>query len=201
MKRWLWLPLLLVALAAGGCATSQMREAYKNHQYQGGPIRSLLVVGVAQKYEIRKAFELLFSRELAKAGFKAIPSYKALPPGRKPDARLIKDTAARLKLQAVMVVHYRGVERRDETPKSLPPGPDYSALPRYYPSVYHYVNRPGYNKQQTFVQLECNLYETSSQQLIWSGHSEILNPKNLNQLTQELAAQVTAQLEKDGLAP
>jgi hypothetical protein len=47
--------------------------------------------------------------------------------------------------------------------------------------------------------LALGLRQVNSQELIWTGHSEILDPKNLNQLTDELTGLVVAQLRKDGL--
>lgn len=199
MKRCIVIVILLAALAISGCAASRMQQSHKNPQYQGGPLKSVLVLGVAKKFETRKAFEILFSRDLAKAGLKAVPSYETLPKGAKLDGQVVKAAADRLRLQAVLVVHYRGVERKMQDPKTPPPGPDYSSLPYYVPSVYNRVNRTDYAPMKSFLQLECNLYDTKSRELIWTGHSEILNPKNLNKLTDELAGLVVSQLKKDGL--
>ncbi len=199
MKRWLVIAVLLAALAVSGCATSRMQDSYKSAQYKGGPIKSVLVLGMAKKFKVREAFEILFSRDLGKAGIKAVPSYKSLPKGTKLDGTVVKAAADRLQMQTVMVVHYRGLERKMQDPKRPAPGPDYNALPSYVPSVYHYVNRTDYAPMKSYLQLECNLYDVNSQDLIWTGHSEILDPKNLNQLTDDLAGLVVAQLKKDGL--
>jgi hypothetical protein len=201
MKKWLLFTIILAALAASGCANSRMQESHKNAQYKGGPIKSVLVLGMAKKHKTREAFEILFSRDLAKAGIKAEPSYKNLPEGTKLDGNVVKAAADKLGMQTVMVVHYRGLERKMQDPKTPHSGPDYSALPYYVPSVYHYVNRSDYSPTKSYLQLECNLYDTASQELIWTGHSEILDPGNLNKLTDDLAGLVVAQLKKDGLLP
>lgn len=199
MKKWLVITIILAALAIGGCATSRMHDSSKNAQYKGGPIKSVLVLGMAKEFKTRKSFEILFSNDLAKAGLKAEPGYKSLPEGTKMDGNVVKAAAEKLNMQTVMVVHYRGVEREMQDPKTPHSGPDYSSLPYYVPSVYHYVNRTDYAPMKSFLQLECNLYDVKSQELIWTGHSEILNPKNLNKLTDDLAGLVVAQLKKDGL--
>ncbi len=201
MRRFFTIAVLLSVVIATGCATSRMQESYKNAQYKGGVIKSVLVLGVAKEFETRKAFEILFCRDLTKAGLKAEPSYKTLPKGVKLDGTVVKAAADKLKVQSVMVVHYRGLERKMQDPKTPAPGPDYSSLPYYVPSVYHYVNRSDYAPMKSFLQLECNLYDVKSQELIWTGHSEILDPKNLNQLTDDLTGLVVAQLKKDGLLP
>lgn len=199
MKRWCVTVALTLTVLAAGCATSRMQESYRNAQYKGGPIKSVLVLGMAKKFETRKSFEILFCNDLAKAGIKAEPSYKSLPKGTKLDGNLVKAAAEKLKMQTVMVVHYRGLERKMQDPKTPPSGPDYSSLPYYVPSVYRYVNRSDYAPMKSYLQLECNLYDVASQELLWTGHSEILDPQNLNKLTDELSDLVVAQLRKDGL--
>jgi hypothetical protein len=201
MKRFVIIAALVLAVALAGCATpsSRMQESYKSHQYKGGPIKSVLVLGMAKTFENRKNFEILFSRDLAKAGLKTAPSFKYLPKGTKLDGNVVKAVADKLQMQTVMVVHYRGEERKMQDPKKPDIGPDYNAMPSYIPSVYRYVNRTDYAPMNSYLLLECNLYETKSQELIWTGHSELLNITNFNQLTDDLADLVVAQLKKDGL--
>lgn len=201
MKRCFLVAALVAAVVISGCAASRMQESYKSQQYKGGPIKSVLVLGMAKKFQNRKSFEILFSQDLDKAGLKALPSYKYLPEGAKIDGDTVKAVADKLKMQSVMVVHYRGEERKFQDPKTPAPGPDYNALPYYVPSVYHYVNRTDYAPMKSYMLLECNLYDTASQELIWTGHSELLDITNFNQLTGDLAGLVVAQLKKDGLLP
>lgn len=201
MKRCFLIAALLAAMAVSGCAASRMQDSYTSQQYKGGPVESVLVLGMAKRFQNRKTFEILFSQDLTKAGLKALPSYKYMPKGAKIDGNTVKAVADRLKMQTVMVVHYRGEERKFQDPKGLEPGPDYTALPYYVPSVYHYVNRTDYAPMKSYMLLECNLYETASQELIWTGHSELLNINNFNQLTSDLAGLVVDQLKKDGLLP
>ncbi|KMY66068.1 hypothetical protein AAU61_19125 [Desulfocarbo indianensis] len=201
MPKWVAAWLVLAAFSAAGCAASRMQEAYKNPQYLGGVIKSVLVVGVAKKIETRKSFESHFAKALSKAGLRAVPSHEKAPRLKQADAQVIRQTAAALGLQAVMVVHYRGAEREFQTPQGPTPGLDYNSLPYYFPGVYNYVNRPDYAPMKSYLQLECNLYEVKSLDLVWTGHSEILEPRDLGELSADLAGLVTAQLKKDGLLP
>lgn len=74
-------------------------------------------------------------------------------------------------------------------------------MPYYFPGVYNYGNSPDYAPMKSYLQPECNLCEVKSLDLVWSGHSEILEPRDLGELSSDLAGLVTAQLKKDGLLP
>lgn len=66
----------------------------------------------------------------------------------------------------------------------------------WYPTMY---SNPGYYSQDRIYYMETNLYDTQTEELIWSAQSETYNPKNLSGFSQELANIIANKLEKDGI--
>jgi len=81
--------------------------------------------------------------------------------------------------------------------------PVYSA-PAYGYNYYQYftyatatVSQPGYYEASTTYYLEYNLYDVSSDQLIWSAQSQTRDPKELAREAQRLGKKIVKQLLKE----
>src|SRR6476646_8231138 len=62
---------------------------------------------------------------------------------------------------------------------------------------------PGYEREDTTVSVETNVYATSKPDgdLVWTGVSESFNPKSAKKVADGLVREVPKQMEKDGLLP
>ena len=77
-------------------------------------------------------------------------------------------------------------------------GPHY----RYYNhfgTFYDTVYAPGYTRTYTRVLLETNLYDATTQELVWSMSSDTFDPSSANKLAQSVSKKVVSNLRKDNL--
>lgn len=84
----------------------------------------------------------------------------------------------------------------------------YAPFPRfnYYGSFWGYYNNwypamqtPGYYEEDKIYFLETNLYDASTEQLLWSAQSETMNPESLERFSKDFASVVLAKMKEDGL--
>jgi len=183
------------------CATTELTKVYTDSAYSGGPIESVMVVGVSKKAKNRKMFEQFFTNQFKSNGIKAVSSAAVIPGDNDPNKDKIKGAAIEQGMGSVLVTHLVGVEK-DEThhADSFTATPDsHLVFGTYYTGTYRYEYRPGYTEQNTKVKLESNLYETKTEKLIWSATSESINPESVNKVIEELCKEVMKSLRQNNL--
>jgi hypothetical protein len=69
--------------------------------------------------------------------------------------------------------------------------------------VYPVIYDPGYEREDTTVSVETNVYATSKPEgdLVRTGVSDSFNPKSAKKVADGLVKEVPTQMEKDGLLP
>ena len=75
---WLAGALFLGSLL-GACSSTVLRDSWRDPQWSAGPLRSVLVIGVARSPAHRRIFEDGFTRALRAEGTGASASYPLLP--------------------------------------------------------------------------------------------------------------------------
>ena len=179
---------IMALFALTSCATTELTKVWNDNTYTGGPIESVMVVGVSKKAENRKLFEQYFTQQFNANGLKSVSSAAIIPGDNDPDKDKIKGTAQQQGMQTVLVTHLVSVEEeKTDHPATFTATPDHHLVfGTYYTGTYRYEYRPGYTEQNTKVQLESNLYETKTEKLIWSATSESINPGSVNEVIEGL---------------
>ena len=183
------------------CATTELTKVWKDSAYSGGPMESVMVVGVSKKAENRKMFEQFFTKQFKSNGIKAVSSAAVIPGDNDPNKDKIKGAAQQQGMGTVLVTHLVGVEE-EETHHSaaFTATPDHHLLfGTYYTGTYRYEYRPGYTEQNTKVRLESNLYETKTEKLIWTATSESINPASVDEVIEGLCKEVMKSLRQNNL--
>jgi hypothetical protein len=195
---------IVVVLAAGllvSCASTKFTGTWKNEDYTAGPIRSIMVVGVAQNDVNRKIFESTVAQDFEANGVRAVQSANALD-GQEITKESVIEAAKKQNLQMVLVTRLLGVEQENVYyPPTMyaVPDPYYYRWDTYYPRMYDYVDAPGYMQTYRYVNLETTIYDVADRQLVWSASSETFDPQNVNEVVQELADKLMKRLKKDSL--
>ncbi len=189
-------------LMISSCATTTLKNVWVDRTYQG-KLNKVFVIGVIKKPGIKRFFEDEFAAQLKAGGTDSIASYTVLPSDTEIDK---KDLAATLKeVGADGVLISRMVDRKTvETyvPAAThyaPPSHYYGGWHNYYARSYHTIYEPGYMVTGEVLVVETNLYEASSEKLVWSAISETFKEGSSNTLIRSFIKVMIKNLSKENL--
>lgn len=197
------LALAMTALLAA-CAIKPLAE-WRDSNFSG-TVDNILIIGVSDQPVVRRLFEDTFVKELEALGVSAKSSYQVLT-DEQISSKDALDTAIRAQsMDAVLVTRVIGVE---EINTYTPPTYTYtpSTFDRHYRDYHSYFNHavqvatPGYWDKYEVLKLESNLYNSASQQLIWSIQSESFDPRSATQLIDDQITVAITSLRTTGLIP
>jgi hypothetical protein len=158
------LAIISIILMNACASTTQFDSVWKDNTYQGGPLKKVLIMGVAKKQPVRRYFEDELAGKLQAAGTDAVPSYTVLPEDKMPPKETVTAIVNELKIDSVLVTKF--VDIRDVG--------TYETMPVVVSAGYYgyYVEGSrteslGYN-----VVLETKVFEAKNEKLIWSALSE-----------------------------
>ncbi len=197
--RWLLSALLL---AGTGCASTTLTSVWRDPSYAGGPLRTMLVMGISEETGIRRIFEDEFSARLKSVGVVAIPSYTLIPRDGPAERAVIDAAIEKAGAQGVLATRLLRIERRT----SYAPG-YIGAVPAvgYYRNFHGYYSSAWvrYAPPQVYdydiVALETNLWSPRQGELIWSGITESFAPSDVRRATQEFADVIIKALREQKL--
>ncbi len=192
--------VLLVTLA--GCASTSIRDSWTAPGIQG-PLdyQKILVVFIDPTEATRRAAE---DALVARIGSdRAVASHTMFTVQEVQNADQ-NESANRGKVEAAGIdsaVIMRLVNEQQKL--SYSPGMTY---PSYYGGFYGYYGRgwgmaysPGYMRTDTVVSVETNVYSLETDELVWAGTTETLNPNDVATMVNEIADAVSKELRSKGL--
>jgi hypothetical protein len=188
--------LALLALLAGGCSSTVLRDSWRDPQFAGPPLRSVLVIGVARSQSNRRVFEDGFTQALRNQGVTAAASYPLLPEeGAIGNAR-IKGAVAQSGADAVLITRVLRVQRNVQvTPGYVVPGYYAAGFYGWYTTAYTTV--PPSIEQYEVLTIESTMWSMQPERVVWSGTSESTDVKDVTTLTGELAAVLIGKMKED----
>ena len=163
----------LTTVVVSACATKPTAE-WQDDRFSG-PVDNILIIGASAQPTMRRLFEDTFVAELAAIQVKALSSYKVMPVDQVLTREKIEAAIAGQNMDAVLVSRLLGVEDVE-----VYNPPTYYAHHRRYHSYYAHAlesSSPGYLSSYKVLTLETNLYDTATQQLVWSMQSESIDPR------------------------
>ena len=173
-----------------------------------GTVDNLLIIGVSDEPVVRRLFEDTFVKELAANGVSAKSSYQVLTDQQISSKEALDDAIRAQSMDGVLVTRVIGVE---EIATYTPPTYSYSRTPstlnHHYRDYHSYFNHavqvttPGYWDKYEVLKLESNLYDSASQQLIWSIQSESFDPASATHLIDDQITVAIKSLRNNGLIP
>jgi hypothetical protein len=75
----------------------------------------------------------------------------------------------------------------------------YNRFPVYYSNYYGQVETPGYFVNDKVYFIECNLFDVSSQEILFSIQSKTYNPSDIETISKAYCKEVCKLLEKEGI--
>ncbi len=186
-----------------GCGGSvSLINVWTDPGYTGQPKKKVLVVGLAQKPQVRTSFEYQLKHEFTSRGVEAMASVDGMPRVVQLDKQTFAQYFGNENLDAVLITGLVSADTTDQyTPGhsyTVPVG-YYNTWHGYYGAVYAVHQEPGYWTTNTKFVLESNLYDVATAKLIWRGISKAVNPENAMEVIEELSKILVKRLGQDGL--
>jgi hypothetical protein len=172
--------LLLLFLLMAGCAATQVQKVWTDENYQGGRLKSVLVIVLVSNPTARMKFESEFAKHFKYHGIKAVESFRSLEMETltgKGSRDAIIEKLTELGYDAVTLT--RVVENR--TKEDIIPGMTISTGFGYagaYAGASYVFSGPSdpttqsYTHEEKFLGLETSLFSAKTEKLIWSARSE-----------------------------
>ena len=194
----LCLSLCTCAVLLTSCATTTLTTVWKDEAFHG-TVKKIVVVGAFRSPTVRNFFEDEFARQLKAHGVEAIASYTLVPIDKLPEKDLLMAKIRETGADAALVT--RMVDKK--TVESYVPGQVY-AVPHYYRRwgpYFDYIYTPGYMVREEYAYAETNIYETNTQQLIWSAMSSTLLSGDKQDLIKSFVSTMVGKMAEDKLIP
>lgn len=211
-------PFLLIFLAVvmlAGCASVSLVDSWKDAGAPAKQYQKLLVVGVAEKMQMRQVFEEVFSAEIRKKGVTAIRSYLVMGAGEKPSRETLEKavrssgadgviTTRLVSLKKDTEVHtgYVMTDRGFTNPRFHDPVVFPADLYGFYGATVSYATFAHQSvdvTMSTVATIETNLFDAGTGRLVWSGTTSAVKPEGIITVTGELAHVVIRAMASEGL--
>lgn len=181
---------LLCCLILSSCSTSRILSSWNDDSLGQHSLGTLLVIGVAQDETKRRIYEDTFADSFIQAGTKAIASYTVSKQSIEPSEEALKEVVKKSNAQSVLITHLVSEnEKSYYQPSSVVVGTNsYSTggLYGYYPFIRNSVSTTGSYTSTTKVVLESNLYDVTTEKLLWTARTESIDPVMTRKYYQQL---------------
>ena len=185
-----------------GCSTSVLVDVWNDPSYHDSPLKKILVIAMSKDPVHRRIWEDAFVLEFLKQGINATPSYKLFPDAV-PDTDRVYSSVQANGFDGILVTshlvsgtetHYVQSYVTSET-KSR-----YNPFRNMYSTYYHDVEHPGYVDSLTIKRRSINLWTTKNDgQMIWGGTSNTPELNTVEDVQNDIANLVIAELVQDGI--
>ena len=193
--------VLLIALGTACGTKTRISSQWLSPDYTGGPMRKILVVGIADTPLGRRTWEHRFSTALAANDAEAVPSYTFLPTSDRLTKEDLEAVVRAEGFQGVIVT--RLLEVKEETtyvPPSTSVVPAYGyGYYGYYGRSYDVVHSPGYTRSTEIVRIESRLFNAKNSELAWGIISETFDPTSDDDAISSVTKKLVQKLVDDGL--
>jgi hypothetical protein len=184
--------LLALALAAGGCATTEMTSTWTDPTARGASMSRIAVIALTKDPGLRRMAEDTAASQMR--GAQAVPSYQVLGDADLRNREVVKAKLQAQGFQGVLVMRMAGV-----TEQVTAVGGPYGTFDGYYDWAGAAVYAPGYLETDTIVHVVSNLYSLDQNKLVWSGVSQTFDPSSAKSFMTDVGKAVAKSLEKDRL--
>jgi hypothetical protein len=199
----------LLALAVEGCGTkTAVSNEWLSETYSEGPMRRILVVGIASSDLGRRTYEDHFATALSAHEVEAVSSYTLLPTAQRISEQDLDRAVAEKGFDGVIATRLLGTDTETTfVPPSTRTVPGstvrrpYGGYYGYYGRTYDVVHTPGYTTTKEIVRIETRLWSSGDGDLVWGLVSETFDPESTDDVIESVTDRITDQLAEDGLIP
>lgn len=184
----------LLALTLAACASTTVKNQWKDPAWKGPAAGNVVVVGIARSDTMRRVFEDTFASELTKAGVRAEASYTQIEPGENGGIRL-SDFVRSSNADAVLTTRVQRVEQKvDVSPGYAPVG--YRGFYGWYGTAW--ATTPTISQYEV-VTLETTVWDPRTEKLIWAATTQRVASQDVPKVTTQLAQTLIPRMKSDGI--
>lgn len=208
MKSKSFLTAIVSSFLLLACSTStRITDVYKNRDLTPKQYRTIFIIAMTNHAKAQEVIESNLAEAASMHGYKAIKSTDVFKRTFTKDESQNKDLVMKAvhSLNADAIFTVTLIDKTSET-RYVPGSGPYMPYPRfgwygnfwsYYSHWYPIAYDPGYYTTDKMYYLESNLYDVSSEQLVWSVQSETINPSSLADFSKSYTKALVKALEKD----
>lgn len=206
MKKIKWLAVLLIFLLSG-CASTKITSSWKAQNVEAKQYRKILVLGLIRDTDrsLQEKMEAHLVGDLKDRGYNAVGSLSEYGPKAFGDLKE-KDAIDKLKesgVDAVITIVLLDKEKeRNYVPGRLyysPYGVYYNRFWGYYGTLNYRIYEEGYYVTDTRYFWESNVYDMSTQSLIYSVQTKSFAPANSESLGHEYGKLIINDMVKNNI--
>lgn len=201
---------IITTLLIASCATQKSTGVWLNEEkIAGKSFSKLFIVVMTGDVSARSTLETDLAEEAKEKGYDVIKSMDVLPPSLdKATVPTKEDIIAKVKQTNCDGVIVASLLKKEEDVRYIPGSTAYSIRPYYswhgnlggYYSNWHpTVSSPGYYEKDKLYFMQTNLYDVTSQEIMWSAQSKIFNPTSLKNFSNSYTGTLVKQLSAAGL--
>ncbi len=206
MKKIKWLAVLLIFLLSG-CTSTKITSSWKAQNLEAKQYKKILVLGLIRDTDrsLQEKMEAHLVGDLKDKGYNAVGSLSEYGPKAFSDMKE-KDAIDKLKesnVDAVITIVLLDKEKeRNYVPGRLyysPYGMYYNRFWGYYGTLNYRIYEEGYYVTDTKYFWESNVYDMSTQSLIYSVQTKSFDPANSESLGHEYGKLIISEIVKNNI--
>jgi hypothetical protein len=183
-----------------GCASVSLQSSWKDPDKTAKKYHKLLVVGIAEKPQMRQVFEEVFASEAQKKGISAIASYTITGVDAKPSRESLEEAVKKSGADGLITTRLVSIkETRDTRTGFVLTNHGTTAMFGGTVSYATFVHQPVEVTTSAKAAIETNLFDTGTSFMTWSGTTSVINPEGIITITAAVADVVIKALVQDGL--
>ena len=184
----------LLSLTLAACASTSVKDQWKDPAWRGPPASNIVVVGIARSDTTRRIFEDTFVGELTKVGVHATQSYTQIEPGESGGVKL-SDFVKSSNADAVLTTRVQRVEQKlNVSPGYAPIG--YRGFYGWYGTAW--AATPTVSQYEV-VTLETTVWDPKTEKLIWAATTQRVASQDIPKVTTQLAQTLIPRMKSDGI--
>ena len=198
------------ALAVSACGSTTFNTTWKApdaQPMQVEPGDKILAMVISQNEATRRGAETALAAELTGRGAEGVPAHSVIPDDAIQDQEKAKPYIEKTGAKYAIIMRATG---RDKEVSSTPTmggyyGPGWGGYGGFYGGFYGYGWGGAYGGSQirtdTIVFVETLVYDLTSDEMIWAGQSETMNPSKAESMIKELVDEAGKEMRKQGVLP
>jgi hypothetical protein len=207
MKRVLVLMMPFILFLAA-CSSTNVLNSWKDKEgIEQTTLKKVMVLAMLPEKQrvLRQEMENEMVEDLQKRGFAAVSALQENGPKSfvGMNEKQVMQQLDRSRIDGVITISLQDTETNEHyTPGSVryePYAVRYNRFYRTYQTFYERVYTPGYTDQQTNYFFETNLYQLSSNKLLYSAQSKSFDPSSASQIAKEVSKAVVKDMEKNNI--